>query len=50
MCSIIEQKKLTEEEVLNIVLEWYTNGMCCDIFQSEDGTDLEEWVEQKLYT
>jgi hypothetical protein len=30
-------------------MEWYTKGMCPDIFQNEDGLDLEEWVENKLY-
>jgi hypothetical protein len=42
MSNIIEQKKLTELEVLQIVNEWYTNGMYADILQNEDGLDLEE--------
>ena len=29
-------------------MEWYTNGMCEDIFQNEYGIDLEEFCEQKL--
>lgn len=42
MESVIEEKKLTELEVWNIVQEWYTNGMYGDILQDEDGNDLEE--------
>jgi len=49
MKAIIERFKLTEKQVLMIVMEWYTNGMCPDIFQNEDGIDLEEWIEKKLY-
>ena len=29
-------------------LEWYTNGLCTDVFQDEDGVDLEEYIESKL--
>lgn len=47
--SIIKNLKLSEEDVLNIVSEWYTNGMCPIIFQSEDGEDLEEYVEHQIY-
>lgn len=47
--SIIKDLKLSEEDVLNIVMEWYTNGMCPEIFQTEDGEDLEEYVEQRIY-
>ena len=43
--SLIEKLKLTEDEVNRIVLEWYTNGMCPDIFQNEEGEDLEEYLE-----
>jgi hypothetical protein len=45
---IIEKLKLTQEEVCKIVLEWYTNGMCKDIFQNENGEDLEEYLEDYL--
>jgi hypothetical protein len=45
---IIERLNLTEEEVYKIVLEWYTNGMCKDIFQNENGEDLEEYLEDYL--
>jgi hypothetical protein len=47
--STIVRLKLSEQEVLEIVLEWYTQGMCPDIFQDEDGTDLQEYIEMKLY-
>ena len=43
--STIQQLKLTDEQVRDIVLEWYTNGMCPDIFQNEQGQDLEEYLE-----
>jgi len=46
--SLIEELKLTEKQVIIIVQEWYTNGMCADIFQNELGEDLEEICEQKL--
>ena len=46
--SIIENLKLTYEEVLTVVKEWYTNGMCPDIFESEEGEDLEEYIERQL--
>jgi len=49
MKGLIEKFKLTEKQVLIIVMEWYTKGMCPDIFQNEDGLDLEEWVENKLH-
>jgi len=42
----IKQLGLTDDQVHKIVLEWYTNGMCPDIFQNEEGEDLEEYLEQ----
>ena len=48
--GVIEFLGLTEKQVVNIVMEWYTNGMCTDIFQNEDGLDLEEWCEKRLYS
>ena len=42
----IKQLGLTDDQVNNIVLEWYTNGMCPCIFQNEEGEDLEEYLEQ----
>lgn len=47
--SLIEKLKLTENEVNRIVLEWYTNGMCADVFQNEEGEDLEEYLEPIVY-
>lgn len=38
--KIIEHYGLTKYEVLNIVKEWYTNGMYEDILQDEDEKDL----------
>ena len=43
--STIKKLKLTEEQVVNIVMEWYTNGMYPDILQNEEGEDLEEICE-----
>jgi hypothetical protein len=47
--NIIEKLKLTREQVLQIVKEWYTCGMCADIFQNHNGQDLEEYLEIYLY-
>lgn len=44
--SIIEKLRLTDDQVRKIVLEWYTNGMCNDIFQNEQGEDLEEHLNE----
>ena len=38
--DIIKRLKLTEQEVLNVVSEWYLNGMYPDILQDEDGLEL----------
>jgi hypothetical protein len=46
--SVIEALNLTQVQVLQIVKEWYTNGHCPDIFQNEDGEDLEEFLEKYL--
>ena len=46
--NLIEKLKLTEQEVLSIVNEWYTNGMYKDILQDEDGSDLEEICERRF--
>lgn len=48
MKTIIKELNLTEEQVVQIVNEWYTCGMCPDIFQNENGEDLEEYLEQNL--
>ena len=47
--SVIKNLKLSEEDVLTIVLEWYTNGMYPDILQNEEGEDLEEILEHRIY-
>lgn len=47
--NLIKKLNLTEKEVYKIVLEWYTNGMCSDIWQNEDGEDLEEYLEPLVY-
>ncbi|CAB4152592.1 hypothetical protein UFOVP617_23 [uncultured Caudovirales phage] len=48
MESIIRSLKLSEDDVLKIVKEWYTNGMCQDIFQDESGVEIDEWVDDRL--
>lgn len=45
---MIEKLNLTEEQVLNIVKEWYINGMYKDILQDENGDDLEEICDNLL--
>ena len=40
--------KLTKIQILEIVLEWYTNGMEPRIFQDEYGEDLGESIEGQL--
>ena len=47
--TVIENKKLTHQEVWRIVNEWYTLGMYKDILQDENGLDLEEICEQHIY-
>lgn len=44
MCTI-KKLGLTEQQVKEIVYEWYTHGMCHDVFQNEDGIDLEEYLD-----
>ena len=46
--NIIKRLKLTEQEVLNVVSEWYLNGMYKDILQDEDGNELCE-ITQDLW-
>jgi hypothetical protein len=40
---------LSERQVLLVVKEWYTNGMCLEIYQNSGGQDLEECLEIELY-
>ena len=46
--NIITRLKLTEQEVLNVVSEWYLNGMYKDILQDEYGNELCE-ITQDLW-
>jgi hypothetical protein len=46
--NIIKRLKLTEKEVLNIISEWYQNGMFSDILQDEWGKELCE-ITQLLW-
>ena len=46
--NIIKRLKLTKQEVLNVVSEWYLNGMYPDILQDEDGRELCE-ITQDLW-
>jgi|TARA_B100001059_G_scaffold115244_1_gene115521 hypothetical protein len=41
--DLIEEKELTNNEVLSIVWEWYMTRK--EILQTEDGLDLEELCE-----
>lgn len=47
--TLIDKLNLTQVQVLHIVKEWYTKGLCPDIFQNEEGEDLEEYLEKILY-
>ena len=49
MNDTIKEKKLTELEVWQIVKEWYLHGMYADILQDEDGNDLEEICNNRLF-
>ena len=44
---VIEEKKLTDIEVLNIVKEWYCN-ISTEILQDESGNELEEICDYEL--
>ncbi len=46
--NIIERLNLTEQEVINIVSEWYENGMYPNILHDEDGYELCE-ITQRLW-
>ena len=52
MASVIKELGLSKKQILQIVNEWYTQGMCPDIFQNEDGQDLEEYLDiyNDIYT
>lgn len=46
--NIIQHLGLNTFEVLQIVKEWYTNGMYTDILQDEKGNDLEEIINNLI--
>lgn len=46
--SLIKYYKLSEEDILQIINEWYSNGMCIDIFQNESGEELDEWCNDRM--
>jgi hypothetical protein len=46
---IIEDLKLTELQVLNIVSVWYTNGMIPDILQNSNGCELDEIADDLFF-
>ena len=48
--NIIERLNLTEQEVLNVVSEWYQNGMYSNILQDENGNELCEITQGKWDT
>jgi hypothetical protein len=37
--------KLTEKQIYSIVMYWYCEGLCPDIFQNEEGIDIEDYLE-----
>jgi hypothetical protein len=41
-------ESLTELQLLNVVKYWYSTKMP-EIFQNENGIDLEEFVDEKIY-
>ena len=46
--NLITELNLSQLQVLQIVSEWYTNGMYADILQNEDGLDLEEICYEEI--
>tara|TARA_R110000803_G_scaffold69515_3_gene131968 strand:+ start:244 stop:453 length:210 start_codon:yes stop_codon:yes gene_type:complete len=47
--NIIEDLKLTELQILNIISLWYTNGMMPDIISDEYHRELDEIVEDLFF-
>lgn len=50
--KIIEDLKLSELQVLNIISEWYTNGMTSEIINCENGensVELDEFVNNEFW-
>lgn len=46
--SIIKEKGLSELEVWCIVREWYTEGMCLEMFVDEFGDELDELCDMAI--
>ena len=46
--NLIEELKLTEQQVVSIVAEWYQEGMYEGILQDENGNELCE-ITQDIY-
>jgi hypothetical protein len=46
--NVIDHLGLNHYEVLQVVAEWYTNGMFGSILQDENGNDLEEIIETEI--
>lgn len=40
--------KLNKSQILAVVKFWYTQGLCPDIFQTDNGIDLEEYVDDQI--
>jgi hypothetical protein len=47
--NIIEDLGLTEMQVLNIVSQWYTNGMMPGYIGDENGTQLDEIADDLFF-
>ena len=47
--TIIEDLRLTEMQVLNIISVWYVNGMMPDIIQNGNGVELDEIADTIFY-
>ena len=48
--NIIEDLNLTELQILNIISRWYVNGMIPDYIADENGTELDEIVDDLFFT
>ena len=47
--NIIEDLGLTELQVLNIVSQWYTNGMMPEIIQNCNGCEVDEIADDLFF-
>ena len=48
--NIIEDFGLTEMQILNIISVWYINGMMPDYIADENGTQLDEIVDDLFFS